>query len=29
MHILKLINHQPCIDKTYLYAKDRYEQKYQ
>ena len=26
---LNLINHQPCIDKIYLYAKDPYEAKYQ
>ena len=27
--LLNLINNQPDIDKIYLYAKDRYEQKYQ
>ena len=27
--ILNLINNQPDIDKTYLYAKDPYEAKYQ
>ena len=27
--LLNLINNQPDIDKTYLYAKDRYEAKYQ
>ena len=27
--LLNLINNQPDIDKIYLYAKDRYEAKYQ
>ena len=27
--MFNLINHQPDIDKTYLYAKDPYETKYQ
>ena len=27
--LLNLINHQPDIDKIYLYAKDPYEAKYQ
>ena len=27
--LFNLINHQPDIDKTYLYAKDPYEAKYQ
>ena len=27
--LLNLISHQPDIDKTYLYAKDPYEEKYQ
>ena len=27
--LLNLINNQPDIDKTYLYAKDLYEAKYQ
>ena len=27
--LLNLINHQPDIDKMYLYAKDLYEAKYQ
>ena len=27
--LLNLINHQPDIDKIYLYAKDPYEVKYQ
>ena len=27
--LLNLINNQPDIDKTYLYAKDPYEAKYQ
>ena len=27
--LLNLINHQPDIDKIYLYAKDPYEMKYQ
>ena len=27
--LLSLINNQPDIDKTYLYAKDPYEAKYQ
>ena len=27
--LFNLINHQPGIDKTYLYAKDPYETKYQ
>ena len=27
--LLNLINHQPDIDKIYLYAKDPYEGKYQ
>ena len=27
--LLNLINNQPDIDKTYLYAKDSYEAKYQ
>ena len=27
--LLNLINHKPDIDKTYLYAKDPYEAKYQ
>ena len=27
--MLKLINHEPDIDKIYLYAKDPYEAKYQ
>ena len=27
--LLNLINHQPYIDKIYLYAKDPYEEKYQ
>ena len=27
--LLNLIDNQPDIDKTYLYAKDRYEAKYQ
>ena len=27
--LLNLINHQPDIDKIYLYAKDLYEKKYQ
>ena len=27
--LLNLINEQPYIDKTYLYAKDPYEKKYQ
>ena len=26
--LLNLINHDPDIDKTYLYAKDPYEPKY-
>ena len=27
--LLNLINHEPDIDKIYLYAKDPYEAKYQ
>ena len=27
--LISLISHQPDIDKIYLYAKDRYEAKYQ
>ena len=27
--LLNLVNHQPGIDKVYLYAKDSYEAKYQ
>ena len=27
--LLNLIDHQPDIDKIYLYAKDAYEEKYQ
>ena len=27
--LLNLINHQPDIDKMYLYGKDPYEEKYQ
>ena len=29
IHYLVLINHQPGIDKIYLYAKDPYEAKYE